>query len=102
MENNTSLLLDVRNLSVDFVTENEPPAHAIEGVSFTLRQGGVLGIVGESGCGKTTLMLALLRLLAATGRIVSGEILFKGQDLLDLTEKEMAGVRWKDISMIFQ
>ncbi len=102
MENNTPLLLDVRNLSVDFVTENEPPAHALEDVSFTLRQSEVLGVVGESGCGKTTLMLALLRLLAATGRIVSGEIVFKGQDLLDLTEKEMAGVRWKDISMIFQ
>jgi len=100
MENN--LLLDVRHLSVDFVTENEPPAHALEDVSFTLRQGEMLGIVGESGCGKTTLMLALLRLLAATGRIVNGEIVFKEQDLLDLTEKEMAGVRWKDISMIFQ
>jgi peptide/nickel transport system ATP-binding protein len=102
MENNPPLLLDVRNLSVDFVIEDKPPAHAIENVSFTLRQGEMLGIVGESGCGKTTLMLALLRLLAATGRIVSGEIVFKGQDLLDLTEKDMASVRWKDISMIFQ
>jgi len=102
MENSTPLLLDVRHLSVDFVADNEPPAHALEDVSFTLRQGEMLGIVGESGCGKTTLMLALLRLLAATGRIVSGEIVFKGQDLLDLTEKDMTGVRWKDISMIFQ
>ncbi|MBN1220998.1 MAG: ABC transporter ATP-binding protein [Anaerolineae bacterium] len=96
------LLLNVRNLSVDFVSQNEPPAHAIENVSFTLRKGEMLGIVGESGCGKTTLMLSLMRLLAATGRIVNGQIIFNGQDLLDLNEKQMAGIRWKDISMIFQ
>ena len=95
-------LLEVRNLSVDFVTQNQPPAHAIDNVSFILRKGEMLGIVGESGCGKTTLMLSLMRLLAATGRIVNGEIIFNGQDLLDLTEREIADIRWKDISMIFQ
>ena len=62
----------------------------------------MLGIVGESGCGKTTLMLSLMRLLAATGRIVEGQIIFRDQDLLDLTEAQMADVRWKNISMIFQ
>lgn len=96
------LLLDVRNLSVDFVNPDQPPAHALENVSFSLREGEMLGVVGESGCGKSTLMLSLMRLLAPAGRIVSGQILFQDQDLLDLTEKEMAGVRWKNISMIFQ
>jgi peptide/nickel transport system ATP-binding protein len=95
-------LLDVRNLSVDFVAPGRLPAHALEKVSFTLREGEMLGVVGESGCGKTTLMLCLLRLLSATGRIVEGQIIFRGQDLLDLSEAEIADVRWKNISMIFQ
>ncbi len=96
------LLLEVRNLSVDFVSPDQLPARALENVSFTLREGEILGVVGESGCGKTTLMLSLMRLLAAAGRIVNGQIIFQGQDLLDLTELEMADVRWKNISMIFQ
>jgi peptide/nickel transport system ATP-binding protein len=97
-----NVLLDVRELSVDFVSENQPPAHAVEKVSFILREGEMLGIVGESGCGKTTLMLSLMRLLPAAGRIVNGEILFLDQDLLDLSESQMQDVRWKGISMIFQ
>jgi peptide/nickel transport system ATP-binding protein len=96
------LLLEVNNLAVDFVSPDQGPARALEKVSFTLREGEILGLVGESGCGKTTLMLSLMRLLAATGRIVEGEIIFRGQDLLDLTEARMADVRWKHISMIFQ
>jgi oligopeptide/dipeptide ABC transporter ATP-binding protein len=62
----------------------------------------MLGIVGESGCGKSTLMLSLLRLLAPNGRIVAGEIIFEGQDLLDLSESEMNSIRWNGIAMIFQ
>ncbi|MEZ4768777.1 MAG: ABC transporter ATP-binding protein [Caldilineales bacterium] len=62
----------------------------------------MLGLVGESGCGKTTLMLSLMRLLPAAGRIVTGSIEFMGQDLLDLTESEMGEVRWRNISIIFQ
>ncbi|MCB0154020.1 MAG: ABC transporter ATP-binding protein [Anaerolineae bacterium] len=96
------LLLDVRDLSVDFVSPDQPPAHALEKVSFTLREGEILGVVGESGCGKSTLMLSLMRLLAPAGRIVDGQVVFREQDLLDLTEPEMAQVRWKNISMIFQ
>jgi peptide/nickel transport system ATP-binding protein len=95
-------LLDVRNLAVDYVTAGKPPAHALEGVSFGLRQGEMLGIVGESGCGKTTLMLSLMRLLPAAGRIVGGQIRFGGRDLLDLSEREMEAVRWQNIAMIFQ
>ncbi|MCL4868716.1 MAG: ABC transporter ATP-binding protein [Anaerolineae bacterium] len=77
-------------------------AHALTDISFTLREGEVLGVVGESGCGKTTLMLSLLRLLPSSGRITSGEVLFMGRDLLSLSEAEMAEVRWKNIAMIFQ
>ncbi|MCB0251576.1 MAG: ATP-binding cassette domain-containing protein, partial [Anaerolineae bacterium] len=62
----------------------------------------MLGLVGESGCGKTTLMLSLLRLLPGAGRIVTGSIEFMGQDLLDLSENEMGEVRWRNISIIFQ
>ncbi len=97
-----NILLQVQNLSVDFVTAGKPPAHALENVSFQLRRGELLGVVGESGCGKTTLMLSLMRLLPMAGRIVNGRILFQNQDLLSLSEKEMAGTRWKNISMIFQ
>lgn len=101
------LVLDVRDLSVDYVTPGKPPAHALADVTFQLHQGEMLGIVGESGCGKTTLMLSLMRLLPAAGRIVGGQLNFYGNDchgadLLDLTEKEMQAVRWKNISMIFQ
>ncbi len=97
------LLLEVNNLAVDFVSPDKgPAARALEKVSFSLREGEILGVVGESGCGKTTLMLSLMRLLAATGRIVEGEIIFRGQDLLDLSEARMADIRWKNISMIFQ
>jgi peptide/nickel transport system ATP-binding protein len=74
----------------------------VEDVSFILREGEILGLVGESGCGKTTLMLSLMRLLPAAGRIVGGQINFLGRDLLSLSEADIADVRWKDIAMIFQ
>jgi oligopeptide/dipeptide ABC transporter ATP-binding protein len=99
---NTPVLLDVRNLSVDFVGDGQPPAHAVENVGFILREGEMLGVVGESGCGKTTLMLGLMRLLPAAGRIVRGRVDFVGRDLLALSEDQMTDVRWKNIAMIFQ
>jgi len=96
------VLLDVRHLSIDYVSRDQPPAHAVEDVSFILREGEILGLVGESGCGKTTLMLSLMRLLPAAGRIVSGQINFLERDLLSLSEADVADMRWKDIAMIFQ
>ena len=96
------VILEVKNLSVEFANSGQPAARALENVSFTLREGEVLGVVGESGCGKSTLMLSLMRLLGPTGRITNGQVLFMEQDLLDLSEAEMAGFRWKNISMIFQ
>jgi peptide/nickel transport system ATP-binding protein len=97
-----SVILDVHRLSIDYVTNGQPPARAVEDVSFMLHEGEMLGLVGESGCGKTTLMLSLMRLLPSAGRIIHGQIELMEQDLLALSENEMADIRWKDIAMIFQ
>jgi peptide/nickel transport system ATP-binding protein len=96
------VILDVAGLSVDFLLKGGPPSQAVVDVSFSLREGEVLGLVGESGCGKTTLVLALLRLLPANGRIVDGTVLLNGVDLLSLTEREMNTRRWREMSFIFQ
>jgi peptide/nickel transport system ATP-binding protein len=95
-------LLEIRDLSVDYLTDNGAALRAVEGVSFRLEQGCSLGLVGESGCGKTTVMMSLLRLLPEAGRIVSGEMIFDGRDLLQVSEAEMNQVRWRRISMVFQ
>ncbi len=103
-------LLDVRNLSVDYLTDDPSTGsgrggtalHAVEDVSFCLEEGRSLGIVGESGCGKTTVMMALLRLLPEEGRIVNGQVIFGGRDLLQYSEAEMCKVRWREMSMVFQ
>jgi len=95
-------LLKVRNLVIDFHTD-KGVAHAINNVSFSLSQGETLGVVGESGCGKSVTALAIMRLIQSPpGQIVSGQIEFKGENLLEKTEKEMRSIRGKDISMIFQ
>ena len=96
------VLLEVRELSINYISEGKAPARAVEKVSFKLREGELLGLVGESGCGKTTLMLALLRLLPAAGQIVDGRVIFNGRDLTAMGEAEIADVRWKNISIIFQ
>ena len=97
-----SPLLDVRSLSVHFLTE-EGVVRAVENVSIEVQPGEVLGLVGESGCGKSVTGLTLLRLIPIPpGRIVSGEVLFDGKGLLEMNEKEMEKVRGNDISMIFQ
>jgi peptide/nickel transport system ATP-binding protein len=94
--------LDVRDLSVQYISEAGAALQAVEGLSFTLEQGHSLGLVGESGCGKTTVMLSLLRLLPEAGRIVGGQVLFDGRDLLQISEREMQSVRWKKVAMVFQ
>ena len=96
------ILIEVDNLSISYLTENKPPARAVENVSFTLREGELMGLVGESGCGKTTLMLGLLRLLPAAGQIVDGEVWFGDTELTALTDEQMEAVRWKGISIVFQ
>ena len=95
-------VLEVRNLSVNYLTDQGTALRAVEDVSFSLEQGCSLGLVGESGCGKTTAMLGVLRLLPAEGRIVSGEVRYEGVDLLRLSEREMRKYRWSKISLVFQ
>ncbi len=95
-------LLDVQDLSVDYVTQGRAPAHALVDFSFQLQRGEVMGLVGESGCGKSTLALALMRLLPSAGRITQGAIRLQGTDLLGLSEREMADYRWQRIAMVFQ
>jgi peptide/nickel transport system ATP-binding protein len=95
-------VLEVRDLTVDYLTPDGKTLHAVENVGFTLEQGQNLGIVGESGCGKSTVMLALLRLLPEEGRIVSGQVLFGGKDILCYDESEMRAIRWCGISLVFQ
>ena len=98
----TPVLLDVQNLSVNYINEDKPPARAVENVSFQLHQGELMGLVGESGCGKTTLMMALLRLLPAAGQIVGGSVNFYNTDLTTASDEEILDIRWKGISVIFQ
>ena len=96
------VLLEVENLSIHYVTDGRPPARAVENVGFTLHEGELLGLVGESGCGKTTLMLALLRLLPAAGQVVGGKVHFMGDDVTAMSEEELSQVRWNGISIVFQ
>jgi len=94
-------LLDVRELRAYFRL-SEGDVKAVDGVSFMLEKGESLGLAGESGCGKTTAAMAILKLLPENGRIVSGEVLFDGKNLAKRTEFGMSKIRWKDISIIFQ
>ena len=94
-------LLQVDNLSIGYDGRNGLTT-AVDSVSFALERGKTLGFVGESGCGKTTIGMALLRLLPENASILSGKILFEGQDLLELSPEAMRKIRWKKIAMIFQ
>lgn len=94
-------LLEVRDLTVQFTTR-QGIVRAVSGASFDLEQGRALGLAGESGCGKTTTALSLMRLLPYNGKIVSGSIRFAGRDLVRASELMLQKIRWKDISIIFQ
>ena len=95
-------LLEVDNLQTHFFTPSGV-VRAVDGVSYTLRKGETLGVVGESGCGKSVTALSILRLVSdPPGRIVGGEIRFQGRNLLALSDSEMEAIRGNDISMIFQ
>ena len=96
------ILLEIDGLQTNFFTD-AGTVHAVDGVSLKVRKGETLGVVGESGCGKSVTALSILRLIPdPPGKIVKGRILLKGRNLLDLPENEMRKVRGASISMIFQ
>ena len=94
-------LLDVKDLKASYRT-TAGISRAIDGVSFTVAEGQSLGLIGESGCGKTTVGRAIIRVMPRNMSLESGQILFKGQNLVDLPEKQMRDLRWRDISMVPQ
>jgi peptide/nickel transport system ATP-binding protein/oligopeptide transport system ATP-binding protein len=95
-------LLSVEGLTMAFPTADGAPARAVDGISFAIDRGEVLGLVGESGCGKSMTALCIMRLVPSPGRITAGRIVFDGTDLLTLPEPVMRSVRGARIGMIFQ
>jgi len=96
-----TVILDVNDLKTYYDTLSGP-VKAVDGISFQVKEGEALGLAGESGCGKTTVALSILRILPGAGKIVGGEMRFKDQDLVKLKEREMRQTRWKEISIVFQ
>lgn len=94
-------ILEVKGLKTYFFTESGV-VKAVDGVDFSVRPGEVLGLVGESGCGKSVTSMSIMRLVSPPGRIVDGSIFFEGRNLLELSESEMTDIRGNRISMIFQ
>ena len=94
-------LLNVKNLRTHYLTPFGA-VKAVEDVSFKLKKNMSLGFAGESGCGKTTIALSIMRILPYPGQVLDGEVLFKGDDLLKMKESELRKVRWKGISTVFQ
>ena len=94
-------ILQVTDLTMRYATR-QGDVHAVDGVSLDLFPGQVLALVGESGCGKTSLAMALMKLLPDNARLVSGQVLLDGNDLAAMDENELRAFRWKRISMIFQ
>jgi oligopeptide/dipeptide ABC transporter ATP-binding protein len=99
--NNKQPLLDIQNLKTYFYTE-DGVVKAVDGVDFVVFPGEVMGLVGESGCGKSVTSLSIMRLIGIPGKVLEGEIFFEGRDLLKLSEAEMVDMRGNRISMIFQ
>jgi peptide/nickel transport system ATP-binding protein len=95
-------LLEVRDLSVVFQRRGERPFTAVDGVSFDVEPGQTVGLVGESGCGKSVTSLAIMRLLAGRGNKVTGSVSFEGTDLLALSDRQMRDRRGRDLGMVFQ
>ncbi len=94
-------LLDVRNLRTTFLSSGGG-VHAVDGVSFHVRRGEAVALVGESGCGKSVTAMSIMRLVASPGKITGGEVRFRGRNLAELSERDMRKVRGNDIAMVFQ
>lgn len=102
MEKEKNTILDIRDLAIHFYTEDGDVA-AVNGIDLKLERGDTLGLVGETGAGKTTTALGILRLVPnPPGKIISGEIYYEGENLLEKTEKQMQKIRGGEVSMIFQ
>jgi peptide/nickel transport system ATP-binding protein len=97
----TDTILEVSNLSVDYVLDSGD-VRAVDDVSFSVDPGEFLAIVGESGCGKSTLLFAVAQLLAPPATVAHGSVEFKGTNLVGLTDKDLAAVRWRDLSVVMQ
>jgi peptide/nickel transport system ATP-binding protein len=96
-----NLVLDVKNLTMHYMTR-KGPVYAVDDVSFHVGRGESIGLVGESGCGKTSIAISLLKLLPENARIMGGEILLNKTDLVPMTYDEVRKFRWRHISMVFQ
>jgi peptide/nickel transport system ATP-binding protein len=90
-------LLELRGLTVDYGR-----ARAVDGIDLAIRQGEILGLAGESGCGKTTVANAIMQILRPPGRIAGGGVLFRGENLVGKNEEELRRFRWRNVSMVFQ
>lgn len=98
----SNVLLDIKNLTTRFYTD-DGVVHAVNGISYVLEEGGMLGVVGESGCGKSVHALSIMRLIPSPpGKIEDGEVWFDGRDLLKVSESDMHHVRGAEIAMVFQ
>jgi len=94
-------VLGVEDLKTYYTTQRGP-VKAVDGVSFEVEKGEALGLAGESGCGKTTVALSVLKILPSGGKIVGGHVFFGGNDLANLSDKDMRKIRWKGMSIVFQ
>jgi peptide/nickel transport system ATP-binding protein len=101
MTNNNEYVLDVRDLTMHYMT-SKGPVYAVDDVSFHVGRGESIGLVGESGCGKTSVAISLLKLLPDNARIIDGEILLNSIDLVPMTYAQVRKFRWRHISMVFQ
>jgi peptide/nickel transport system ATP-binding protein len=96
----TDALLELRKLTVEYGVER--PARAVDGVDLVIREGEVVGLAGESGCGKTTVANSVLQMVKLPGRIVGGSVLFRGEELIGKKAEELRRYRWRNVSMVFQ
>lgn len=101
MENNHAPVLDVNDLHVHYFTPRGA-VQAVNAVNLSVKRGEIVGLVGESGCGKTTVAMAILQMVQAPGRIIKGEISIKGRNIINLPENELRKVRWRELALIPQ
>jgi peptide/nickel transport system ATP-binding protein len=94
-------LLELRGLTIDYDAGSRP-ARAVDGVDLAIQEGEVVGLAGESGCGKTTVAAAVMQILRPPGRIVSGDIVFRGENLVGRTSEQLRRYRWRNVSMVLQ